>query len=477
MSESVKDLENLSIKHPIELFRMLESYRFESNMSSGDDKKIELIRNRIIACTAEYSNMFIETNYDSDMQYEFLKIIEDAIDKKTTMDWNSIILLIENYIRKSPDNPHVSHNVKLQSCRIIKNGLMSKRISSDFQDRVFNIIKQFITLSNNDMIGNEDYDGGIDSLSVSINTVNGLSFHMLFAYILWSNNNSECLFTSEIKEILEEYINTPDAHTVSRHAIIGLYYPVIYDLDSKRASMLIQTPMFANESMKIAFWDSCVSYNNASRTMLLQLHRLYDEFLNKPITNKIKGKRLYYNMIEHVILGYLANVQYFDRIFAKFILQADESSIKHCGDFITRVLHTNSNHPKDKIVRLWKHPKFINHGELYRWFLCKPFEKKLNIDLHLEYLMHYSLNYNEPFTDAGMFTGLDEYIDAYPETVARCMLATLEIFDPHHTYGIKFSTLQKLKDKKIDQVDNICKNIIKILVRLGQKQYMNIYAQ
>ncbi len=445
-----------------------------------EDKTIasfeDFIKNNPLECSKKATEI---EGLDSKIEYSFLSAIEDSVNAKKEINWNSIITLIEKYINSvsSIASSMSMFDPILESYRIIEKGLKENQIDFSFKDRIWNLVQKFIVFSNRDDDTDAKYPNeDTDSLTHSINNIGGLSFHIFFRYIWWcyDHKKSKDIFTDDIKRILEDYTNKKlGSHTISRHSAIGLYVPTILYFDSKWAEDTILSKIVSSESNKIALWDSFVSFNQVQKNTMVSMHVWYNEFLNGFITNKMHNKNFYHSTIEHVTLGYLYDITYFDIIFNDFISKADAASINHCGFFIARILSGNKDvlKFKNKIIDLWKNQNFIDHANLDAWFIQNPFDKKENIQLFLQYMQRYTGKFMPvrfPLED------LEEYVDEYPKMVVQCVQIFVDKLDSNHLPNILKSILKKLLSKKISDVDDMCKKIVGALVTLGFNDYKDL---
>ena len=100
----------------------------------------------------------------------------------------------------------------------------------------------------------EEYPSRTGALDISLNNLNGGSFHALYQYASWSQKHREGrILVPEAKRIFDDYLDG-GGHTVSRHAVLGIFLPGLYYMDQEWARRLPKrTP--SSERAKIAFWD------------------------------------------------------------------------------------------------------------------------------------------------------------------------------------------------------------------------------
>jgi hypothetical protein len=481
IGKSASESDFFSGKTIDEVFDIVKKHKPTLHTMPYEDRTIasfgDYVRKNSLECSKKSTEI---ENLDPKIQYTFLSSIEDAVNTKKKIDWNSTITLIESYAKSA--SPHTSSismfDPMLESCRIIEKGLKENQIDFELKDRIWDLIRKFIEFSNKkeDIEDIEYPNVNSDSLTISINNVEGLSFHTLFRYVWWCYNQkkSKDVFTDDIKKILEDYVNKKSGyHTISRHSAIGLYIPTMLYFDPEWTDKAVLSIIFSSKANKIAFWDSFVSFNQVQKNILTHLQGLYNEFLNGAITNNLHEKNFYHSTIEHVTLGYLYGITNFDKIFDDFISKADAVSIEHCGFFITRILSDNPDVSKfkDKIISLWKNQRFIDYANLDMWFIRKPFDKKENIQLFLNYMQHHSGKFMPVYFP---LEELGEYVDDFPRDVAEGLQIFVDNLESTHLPKMLKSMLKKLQSKKIPEVNDICNKIIDVLITLGYNDYKDL---
>ena len=417
---------------------------------------------------------------DLKIQYAFLSGLGNAINSKKQVDWASLLPVIkstfENAISSTSYHP-TSFNPVMESFIIIEHGLKETKLDYLLKDQIWEIIIQMIEIGNNHP-GQEEYPNeNNDSLTMMIDDLGGLSLSALFRYVIWCNDNekSKHVFTEQVKKVVGDYVGKLHGHhTIAKHAALGLYTPTMFYFDEDWTDKLLDGKIFSSKDVKIAFWDSYV-INNVNKHSLTHLYKLYREFLNGKILNGFHEKNVYQSTTEHVVLGYLYDVENYDKLFVDFISGADAQSINHCGFFVSRILADNSDVAtfKDKIESLWQNQKFIDHVDLIRWSVKSPFDKKKTMELILQYMKRCREKFN---ATRFLLDELDEYVDDYPFEVAQCIQLFLNNLDSYNYLPRRHmeDMIKSLLIKKIENVNKICQNIIDELVENGHNEYKDL---
>ena len=162
---------------------------------------------------------YTSTLYDADEQipYVFLIVIEGIIKEKQFQKWSELFKFIKEIL-----NAKQSHIVIKQACYIIDYSLQNKLIDENYNDKLFNVIYHIVGFCNKSGDLHRDFVENIDTLNISRNDANGLSFHILFQYLQWCGDHldAKSIFKNKIKIIVDEYINDKENHTISRHSVL-----------------------------------------------------------------------------------------------------------------------------------------------------------------------------------------------------------------------------------------------------------------
>ena len=392
--------------------------------NSDYDESLTFFKNYVEMNSQEcskHSLLFLDANVET--QREFLLSLENAINNNKLIIDNDLIKFFD---RLCDINDQLSNSI-VEVCRVVKIGLIKNQINKTSSVELWDLIKKLINFENICDTKHVSHDN-LNSFTTSINSVNGLSFHILFEYLQWNNQfyNNNDFFNKNVKSIITKYI-FGNNHTVSRHAVLGFYINLLRKYDDNLSSKITEI-IFQNNKFRIAFWDSYI-LNNLLHDSVNNMTKMYDEFLNGDILNNLHDKRIYTKTLEHIVLGYLYSIESCVRIFDKFIINADPKSIKHVCYFVMNVLKQNSNTHKfeDNVEKLWKNNNIRKYGTSELWF-DNIYDKSKSLDLLLDYLKNTDKKFT---TDVSTLMSLEKYIDEYPETVLKCIKYLIEKNDGH----------------------------------------------
>ncbi len=393
-------------------------------------------------------------------QNDFLSGIRNVIDDKMTLDWISLLGMIELVsISGSSVNPDQDDAI-LNACGVLVRGLEFNMIDYSFKDQIINITNRMLEIG--DAYNEPDFavNDATDSLTRSINYIDGMSFHVLCRYLEWCHNNEKLdnTFTRDNKQIFEKYLDDFKNHTIARHSVMGFFFSWFFSIDKQwTIDIVFKKIQSSLPKLKISFWSSFVLFMK-EKPLLIALSAMYDEFLNGTIISDLHNTVIYRDTIDHVVLGYLNDVDKFDEIFKKFIKFTDDESIDHCASVIACIplRYKDISVFKDKINLLWKNTRFVESKYFEMWFKNNPFDKD-NIDLFL----NYAKTRTRPFPYSTFPTDrLGEYIDEYPIKVAECVNLLVGKHE-YMTSSMMESLLYNLRKKNNPQVNKICDEINK----------------
>lgn len=489
MGKSAADPTTFEEKTPDEIFEIVKKYGpIDNTVMPSEDRIVasfeDYVSKNPLECSKKSSDI---VGADRKIQYVFLSGLGNAINSKKQVDWASLLPVIKSIFGNaisSTSYRSTSFDPVMESFKIIEHGLKdTTKLDYILKDQIWEIITQMIEIGNNHPGCDEYSNESTNSLTIMINDLGGLSLNALFRYVIWCNGNekSKHIFTEQIKKVVKNYVDKLHGdHTIAKHAALGLYTPTMFYFDEDWTDKLLDGKIFSNKDVKIAFWDSYVT-NNVNKHLLTHLYKLYKEFLNGKILCDLHEKDVYQSTIDHVVLGYLYDVENYDKLFNDFINFIDDDddddiqSINNCGFFISRILADNPNVDtfKDKIEFLWQNQKFIDHIDLISWSAKSPFDKKKTMELILQYMKRCTKKFSATLF---LLDELDKYIDDYPFEVAQCIELFINNLDDYRYLPRNIEDMIKtLSIKKIKNVDEICQNIKEKLVENGHNKYKDLF--
>ncbi len=386
--------------------------------------------------------------YSDEVRQAFFDGTEYAVICNKSIDWECFIKCVEN--EKFAESNLSMPKLLRQVLRVISRGLENNAIGLEFKDRIRSQVLKMARCKSAE--NDEAYPkSDADSLTISGNDAGGISFDLLFKYAEWSKDS---VLAKDSRKILEDYANNHIPYTIARHAAIGVRLPLLFQLDPEFAKELIGK-LAIIERYKIAFWDAFVSNNKQYKDILESMSSWYDEFLNGEIAKDLHSRFFYHSTAEHAMLGYLHDIDEYDIIFDKFLNTTDPKSINICCWFLSELLKRNSEIKfKDKIIGIWKDPRFIKNADLEILFAHSPFEKKMSLELLLNYLE------KKEQPTCGMHVGLlDDYLDEYPIETAQCMRLTIKKVEASGRASKIEEQLGRLLDKGRKDIRDQCERI------------------
>ena len=467
-------------KSPEQAFEMIKNHKIDKNGYPTEDAMADAFGEYTEGHYEYCSEHALELkSLDPVFSYKLFYGMSKSVKNKKPINWNNILKLAE-YItcsiinKKYPETP--MYNPAIEICTMIKEGLDNKTISFDMQERIFAIIQKLVKIGN--MFPNSNYslDGDLDSFTVSLNSIDGKSFDVLRSYAIWYKYNDKSgRFSPDVKQIFDEYINDRKTHTASRHAILGAYLPILYQLDKKWIKGTFDK-MFTSKEIKIAFWEAYL-YNRVYKDIFEDIHSWYNEFLNGGILHEVKRKNIRERTISHVTLAHIYDLDKTDEIFTRFIGKATDDSIKYCINYL-EIIMTNYDGiapiNRDKIRAMLHNDKFLKNAQMHAFLINKIFEKKETINIFLNYLEKtddYEMNFMYE-----KFKNLRPYVEDYPLDVAKCIKTMLE----HETQNKNLDIpdlkpiLEPLHKNQNNDVVKIYLDIIEILTKLGYNKYRDL---
>ena len=246
---------------------------------------------------------------DASIQYALFSGLGHAVRNGKDMEWGGVLPLIENVVSSATHGKnHVSQSYDpiLAIYSLMEDGFKKDSISFQLRDKVWRVIKQLIEIGTRAQEPKGYSDSQTDSLSISMNNINGMSFHVVYQYATWCERrgNLRRVLVPEVKQVFDDYLDKKlGCHTVSRNAVFGVFFPNFYYLDQQWVKNILKK-IRSGKNEWIAFWDGYVSWNNLSGYVFDDLYTWYDKFLNEE--NLIRNRKLkhpYNSTIDHAMLG------------------------------------------------------------------------------------------------------------------------------------------------------------------------------
>ena len=424
----------------------------------------EYVKRNPLECSVKSSEL---TSTDLTIQYALFSGLTSAIQDDKCIKWENVLSLIEHIISSTTYNKNYSleeYDPTLRICSLLEQGLQKDALDFQLKCNIWKIIELLVKIGTNGSNRDSYPSNQTDSLSVSINNINGMSFHLLCQYAIWceKHDKNKKVLVPEVKQIFDDYLNKKlGQHTISRHAVLGLFLPDLYHLDQKWLKRIFGK-IRSGKNVWIAFWDGYVNWNSLYTYIFSDLYKWYDQFLNKSdLIQNIEPRQTHNSTITHVILAYFYDLEHADDIVNKFLDRADrltntenahKLSIDHCIQQIGITIkdkRNDSEFNKQKLINIWRRP-FVSQHTLDTWFINSPLDKKTTISLYREHINKYSKNFT--FNVYSSIKTFCSYLKDFPLEVADCINTLIDTQDNNYL------PMEEIKD------------IVKSLLRSGDEQ-------
>ena len=392
--------------------------------------------------------------------------LRDAVQSDERVEWGGVLHLIRDVVSRFEQNraqlgdpaPETEslRSALLPLFWLVEEGF--KRDSVDYGRRpeAWGVLDDLVKIGAADGEHGE-YPGRTGALHMSLNNLNGASFHAVYQYAAWCQKHRKGrTLAPEARRIFGEYLDGDD-HTVSRHAALGSFLPGFYYMDQEWARGLPPRTL-SSDKLAIAFWDGYVSGPLVLQHVFVDLWRWYDEFVNGHILRNPNLARAHENTVAHVMQAYFHDWPNADIVVEKFLERGDSEAIERCVQQIGPVLPGKRDDPdfnKARLAGLWSRPSLKNHN-LDMWFMNTPLGDEEAITLYRDHITQYRGKINTSYDPVYK---LAEYAEGFPLQVAQC----LAVLIPKHEGSIVpyqaceiWETLRRSKDPR---VKDLCKQI------------------
>lgn len=459
-----------------DILRIIKIHEPESRILPHEDGILVSFENFVEANPLDFSSKCNELK-DSEpfVLYSLFSGLNRAVKNNQELDWEKILDLVEPIVTSANNDPYLpkSFDPFGAVCDLIKVGLEKKNIPIGVKKKLWQLIEIIVEIGDRISVNEENYPSPErDSLNISINDINGNSFHILHRYVWWCFDNDEGKkIPQEVKTIYENYLNKNTPHTISRHATFGVYFTnfVYFDkLWTENILPKIQT----DKKLIIAFWDAYINTAQPNRYAYGVLYDFYVRFATGNLV--LQNTPIHDKTIEHVTIGYLNDVPKYDELFTEFYNHAECESVSKCGEHIGFLLrNSKADHQlKEKIEKLWSNDKFIKCCKLEYWFAKSPLTKQKSIQYLLNYLKNSPKKFNLTYFPLDEFQG---YVSDYPDEIADCIILILDKLENDLISKEPLFTITKnLLKPNISKVNSKCKIIKNKMILLNHIEFRDL---
>lgn len=380
---------------PDQVFGLITNYKAKELDFEVRDGTPEKFQNHVRNNSEEYSKLALKcANLDSVFIFRFFTGIEKAAEQKNTIVWECVLSLCEKIIGAIKENKFSGNKTATLSSMIsaLGDGIEFDSIDFSFRDRVWSLLIDFVILAETDPSWEEGYPReNWDSFSISINTIDGKTFHAIMKYAIWceSHLNKKRLFVLEVKETLSHYMEQKIPASVSKQAVLGYHLTTLYYYDKKWIKSKL-SDVFKNKSENLSrgAWDAYLVgwiYGDVYE----DLEEFYAKHVKKLNSPPLKDGELWAydeRVINHITLAHLFKFKNSEKIFYDMIDHGHEKVLAHCAWHIGCILKEQKEKPNKSFdtgafKKLWKNSRMTSNEELRMWVEFSPFNEKNTLEL------------------------------------------------------------------------------------------------
>lgn len=485
MSEPVSELkDNLSTEEVLDFIKNHKPKELGFGYHDGTPEKFrDYVKNN----SENYSKLALKClELDSTFTERFLDGVRDAVKQKSTIGWEQVLSLCEKMIESIKEGKYNERMGSiLQSIAwLLEDGLSLDAINFAFRDKVWNLLKTLTNFQDPDSPSETDYPReDWDALSISINSVDGITFHAIMRYAIWCEKhlNKKSFFVPEVRELLSDYLEQKLPATISRQVVLAHYLPALYYYDKDWIKGKLSS-LFSNQNeiLSRAAWDAYLTrqvYSSIFKDLITQ-YNVHVKKLNSPPLKYDKLWEFDERVIKHITTAYLFKFKESDKLFNYMIIHSHEKVLSHCAWHIGRILKeqkekSNKSFDSEAFKKLWKSSPLTSNEELHMWVKYSPFDKTQTLQL-----LYNSLK--KSTKSIRFLSFLVKELESYAKTHAQSTLKCLDLLihtranDPafHITRENLRNVLQiLLKNKKTKKRTT---TLIHYLGELGYNEYKDL---
>ncbi|MEX2305003.1 MAG: hypothetical protein WD595_02310, partial [Waddliaceae bacterium] len=333
-----------------------------------------------------------------------------------------------------------------------------------------------------------DGEGGLDPMTLAINTVRGEAMHAVINYGLWVARNLpdktvEVKIPGEVTDVLSKHLDKKQDQSLAIHSIYGWRAPNISYLN-KPWLKANKEKIFPKDSPEylVAAWEGYLA-NNVIKEVFRILKPQYFEFVSFLGTTEKKGYRandVDQRFPQHIMVAYVSDTEN-DDLVDFFFENAPAKSRAEALNFVGRVVlrQQESLRNKDQVLKrlaeLWKkrisllveNTAVEELQELGWWFKFSPVGKKETLELMTKTLELTEGKIDVPYE---IVEELVSYVSEYPlesikliKLIAEAERESHEITYKRNEYREVFRLIKEGDNKEAKQVKD------EIINHLGSK--------
>ena len=456
---------------PDEVFEIAEKYEPPEPFASQKDAAEEFgayVRGNPLECSRMAPRL---GSAHPRIQHELFGGLCEAVDKGERVEWSVVLHMARDVAvrlsdgqnsRQTPE-PHTPEWYRLQTDSVydplpalfslVERGFKRDSVDFELRETARGVVAELARVGAADE--EPAYPRQKRSLYMSLDGLNGMSFHIVYRYAAWCSKHDESLtLAPEAKRIFDEYLDG-DCHTASRHAVLGTFLPDLYYLDREWARRLPER--HHSKEARIAFWDGYVSGERVHRRVFEDMWKRYDEFMNKEIVRDLHVEPIHESTIHHVVLAYFYGWPNAARIVETALEKRCDEVLERCVEQIGLVIKDKDADPKskEKLVYLWKHDAFKKY-DLGMWFINTPLDRKTSIGLYRDHVRQYAGKIRRAYDPLDR---LAEYAEEFPSDVAECLKALVLKYEYDAVPSGFDDLVKRLSGSADPRARATCKNI------------------
>ncbi len=315
----------------------------------------------------------------------------------------------------------------------------------------------------------KDSEGGLDPMTLAINTTRGEAINASISYGLWyAKNNKKLkskinLMPKELELLLSKHLNIENDPSIAIRSVYGSRLPNFYYLNidwlKENKEKIFSKNFF---EYNVSAWEGYL-FNGVIKEVYLVIKDHYKDFINSlgKIENKFRRSEIEQRFCQHLGVIYANSIDDDnDDLINEFFKSAPSKSKAEFINFQGRVVLRQMENFKDKdtvkkrLIKLWElriienknNSDIVELREFGWWFKNSPLNKKSNLDLLTETLKLTNGIIDVPYEIA---EELKEYAKEFP--LESIMVLDLIVRSKME----KYEHLYKKEDYK--EVIKICK--------------------
>ena len=343
---------------------------------------------------------------DPEIHARFFGEMEKELNGGGRVDWDGVMELLCYVVSGFSETNDRTHRPAVAACHMLR-AFMRRRKGPGPREQILESVAGLAAKSSGT---GRRFEPASSEFSESLNSVDGLTFHIMVLYMLWDGGDGTA---RKAREHIDAYLGKHGSHTPSRNAVLGAYMPSLSNVDAGWTAEMMKAAF--NGPCGDGFWNGYVLKNRPYTDIFEDISDKYDGFLNG--RGDLVESSMHVATFYHVLTAYMDGVGVADDILKRFLGSVDPEMVDRYVEEVDVAVKSWGRDDTDwsRMEMLWTSDAFRKR-DLSGWFVGCNMDRKTAIRLYSEYVKRRA---GAGIRLTGDLAGeLEEYAEEFPSEVA-----------------------------------------------------------